>query len=242
MYELIPDKYELSPGTTITVRCSSNLLELVGQKTFTCLDSGKWSYQTKPYCTDQPVSQPTEQSLDDATKIIIGVVSGVAALIVIALLIMIIAIWYRDRHRKNERKRLIEMWERDNKSAYGRATSGPSTMGTGMYGRYPSQRPVALPPPYDYRDRDYRETDRRSRLSHPYFYPDYRSDSGHYDIKRGRRARSQDDLDYMDNKMYDRRLNRRNSSFESDEYLDRSGMHGDRYAGRDPYLWRNAYI
>lgn len=242
IYELIPDKYDLTPGTTITVRCSSSDLTLVGQSTFSCKPDGKWSYQTKPYCTDNAAPLSPGNGLDEPTKIMIGVVSAIAGLIVIALIVMIITIWYRDRRRRRERRKFWEDIREERPGPEYRGRDGPSSIDMEMYGR--SKPPLPPSYDYDYRSRD-REFDRRSRTSHPSYVPDYQTpDYADYygNMKRARRSRSQDDLDDSGKTPYVRDWVRRSSLHESDIYMDRAGIHGSRYQGRDPYLWRNSYM
>ncbi|XP_060583280.1 uncharacterized protein LOC132739569 isoform X3 [Ruditapes philippinarum] len=186
VYDLIPNTYSLSPGTDVTVSCVSGL-RLVGSSSFSCLTNGQWSYSSKPYCTDQPEQTPSEKTLDDTSKIIIGVVCGIAGLIVIALIVMIVVIVLRDRRRRRERERLVQMWANDRKHEQRRrGLDGPSTIDMEMYTRYPQ---TALPPPYDYGYQSYeRSVDNRK------YSP--RQDYDHLDNRRKRssRSRSYDDL------------------------------------------------
>ena len=53
-------------------------------------------------CILMPTGPTVEVSegLDEETKIIIGIVCGVAGLIIVVLIIMVITIWFRDRRRR----------------------------------------------------------------------------------------------------------------------------------------------
>ncbi|KAL4219117.1 Complement receptor type [Mactra antiquata] len=216
--EIIPDKFDLSPGTQVTVSCN-NGYRLVGTASFSCTSAGLWSYPKKPYCTDVPEEEVTT-SLDQDTKIMIGVVCAIAGLIVLVLIIMMITLCLRDRRKRRERR---EFWNsirngRRPPPDY-RGRDGPSTIDMEMYSR---SRPLPPPPPYD------------GRRSEGY--------KGYYDdIKRSRKnpPRDIDELSVTEKKPYVRDWVRRSSQYgPNDDYTDRSG-YGSRI-GRDPYFWRDA--
>lgn len=238
LYELIPDTFSLSPGTQVTVSCVTGL-NLVGTSSFVCQNNGQWSYTTKPYCTDEPEKTATDETLDETSKIIIGVVCGIAALIVIALIVMIIIIVHKDRRRRRERREFWESIRNERQSPEYRGVDGPSTIDMEMYTRYP---PALPPPPYEYgrssRDRD---VERGSRLSNPVYLPGYgrpEHKERHGYEKKARRSKSYDDLSETGKEPYVRDWVTRSSMIGSDEYRDtRPGVHGSRH-GRDPFLWR----
>ncbi|XP_053381596.1 uncharacterized protein LOC123557864 isoform X2 [Mercenaria mercenaria] len=203
VYDLLPSTYSLTPGTQVTVSCVAGL-RLVGPSTFSCNNNGQWSYSSKPYCTDEPEKQETsDDALDETSKIIIGVVCGIAALIVIALVTMIVVIMLRDRRRRRERREFWESIREERQGPEFRGVDGPSTIDVEMYTRYP--HPMQ-PPPYDYgyKSAHDRDLDLGSRPSNPMYSPTPDYDRPRDNRRKGRKSRSFDDLSETGKKPYPR--------------------------------------
>ncbi|XP_052787975.1 uncharacterized protein LOC128222861 isoform X2 [Mya arenaria] len=252
--ELITSTDERTPGTSVTVGCNPGFT-LTGDNQFSCRSDGTWSYSSEPSCSVDTVtaapSQGSGRSIEDDTKILIGVVAAVAGLIIIILTIMICTIWYRDRKRRRDRRVLIENFDRKPpprrpyvyETNYGRRP-GPSPMEMDEQQHGPSQ-------PYRYMyyngEGGYRALPTlhlccpKSVLSAPmYMPPDRRNEprpgySDYYDdIKRSRRV---DNDNYSDpgKHKYVSTWVTRSSMGEANEY-DKALVH----SRRDPFLWRNA--
>lgn len=151
-YEILPQIYERTVGTTITAFCNEGLF-LVGNAQFVCQNDRTWSYNPKPYCTSTTAAPTKAPAPDENTWILIGVVCGVAFIIIAILVIMICAIWYRDRKRRKEE---ALMMYNVNRMYHDRPDSPvpPYTRDEEfeMYGRSappPPPPPLPPPPPYE---------------------------------------------------------------------------------------------
>ncbi|WAR31996.1 hypothetical protein MAR_034538 [Mya arenaria] len=210
--ELITSTDERTPGTSVTVGCNPGFT-LTGDNQFSCRSDGTWSYSSEPSCSVDTVtaapSQGSGRSIEDDTKILIGVVAAVAGLIIIILTIMICTIWYRDRKRRRDRRVLIENFDRK-----------PPPRRPYVYEtNYGSPKSVLSAPMY-------MPPDRRNEPRPG--YSDY-----YDDIKRSRRV---DNDNYSDpgKHKYVSTWVTRSSMGEANEY-DKALVH----SRRDPFLWRN---
>ncbi|XP_052221985.1 uncharacterized protein LOC127838328 [Dreissena polymorpha] len=241
--QLIPSTDARTVGTTVTVTCSSGLV-LKGPSTFQCLNGGKWSYETKPECVVAGATTPAPPA-DNTSKIVIGVVAGLGGVITLALIIMIIFIYRKDRQRRAEKRDLLVNFDKTPRRDY--SPSGPST--------------IEMSESHPYRD-DYKRGDPNragKQFGRPVYLPPLsRGEGARYpddyppSYSQGAGARHQDDyhradyppvdynrrpVDWRKAVLEDRDLPRRQDGYtgrwisrhsnrDPEEHLDRAHIHG----------------
>ncbi|XP_060558194.1 histidine-rich glycoprotein-like [Ruditapes philippinarum] len=104
MFEIIPDKHELGTGSEVTVKCAPNL-KLQGESSLKCLANGEWNYTSIPVCKEINTNADISWTNTPWKVVLISVIWGVAALVVLALVIKSVAICIRKRRENKNKQR-----------------------------------------------------------------------------------------------------------------------------------------